>query len=248
MSPAFELRSVAHLMRPWGEPARDLNQLRADLAEAPDEVIFHHAVQYQLRNPGAEELASDDLSAWVRGVVQDAETAERISFAVQTQNASPADAREALLAVLDRLPENRRLERDAPQGSEFMFLTTVSVSYPTGRIVDSAQSAVEALVEEDPAVWFFHLIEEPWLRGVAPLPDWLTHIGEPRVAKWLREAAVSGLPIGKARSQLLRRWRRSQITRRLSHASESPELDRREAGRQAVASLMRRRPRAGKPS
>ena len=97
----FELRAVAHLVRPWGAPIRDLEQLRAGIGDAPAEVLFHHAVQYQLRHAGAGELPPDDFSAWIGGVVQDAETAERLSFAVQSQRSSPDAIRSALLGVLD---------------------------------------------------------------------------------------------------------------------------------------------------
>jgi hypothetical protein len=248
VSATFELQTVAHLMRPWGRVARDLDQLREGLASAPSEVLFHHAVQYQLRHPGAEELAPDDVSAWVRAVVHEGETAEQLSFAVQTSDASPAHLRDALVAVLDRLPAKRRQERSAPEGSEFVFLSTVSVVYPTGRVLADAAGAVEALTEDDPAVWFYHLIEEPWSRNVARLPEWLTAIGEPRLAGWLREAAASGLPIMKSRRQFLRRWRQSQIARRVSEAPGTSEHERSEAGRRTVASLMRRRARPDKTS
>jgi hypothetical protein len=248
VSGTFELQTVAHLMRPWGRVARDLDQLREGLASAPIEVLFHHAVQYQLRHPGAEELARDDLSAWVRAVVHDGETAERMSFAVQSAGGSPVQLREALVGVLDRVPAKRRQERSAPEGSEFVFLSAVSVVYPTGRALVDAPGAVEALTEDDPGVWFYHLIEEPWSRNTASLPEWLTSIGEPRLADWLREAAASGLPIMKSRRQLLRRWRQSQIARRVSEGPGSSEHERVEAGRRTVANLMRRRARPDKTS
>jgi hypothetical protein len=247
-NPAFELQTVAHLLQPWGQHVSNLEQLRDGLAKAPDEVIFHHAVQYQLRTPGAEELAHDDLSAWVRGVVQDTETAERLSFAVQSRSGSIGAMREELVAVLAAVPEKRRAARAISEGSELVFLAARSVSYPTGHSVADAQEAIEALVGDDCGVWFFHLIEEPWMRGVTPLMDWLQQIGEARVATWLSAAANSGLPIGKARAQLLRRWRRSQIARRLSEGSAATEFERREVGRQAIARLVRRRPSPGDAS
>jgi hypothetical protein len=244
----FELKTVAHLMRPWGKRARNLEQLRNGLASAPAEVIFHHAVQYRLRHPSAGELAPDDLSGWVRAVVHESETAERISFAVQTPNASAEQVRAALLEVLDRMPSKRREERGAPEGSEFVFLSALSVVFPIGRTIRDAQDAIEALTSDDPGVWFYHLIEEPWSGGAATLPEWLISIGEPRLALWLREAASSGRPIGKSRSQFLRRWRQSQIARRVSEGAGASEQERREASRRAVARLVRRQPRTDEPA
>jgi hypothetical protein len=240
----FELCAVAHLIRPWGRPAQDLDQLCEAIASAPDEVIFRHAVQYQLRHPGAAELPPDDFSAWIGGVLQDPETAERLSFAVQSQNTSPASARAALLGALEASPGRRRGSRDAPEGSPFVFLSATSLSFPTGIHIRAGQEAVDALGEADASVWFFHLIEEPWCReGRASLLEWLGRTGDRRLAEWLEEAARSGLPIEKARAQLLRRWHRSRIARRLAVATTSSEEVRREAGRRAVARLVRRRPR-----
>jgi len=243
VSHAFELQTVAHLMRPWGKPARNLEQLRSGLASAPDDVIFHHTVQYRLRHPSADELAPDDLSAWVRAVVHEGETAERMSFAVQAPNATASQMREALLQVLDRMPAKRREERGAPEGSEFVFLSALSVSYPIGLTVEDAPGAVEALTSDDPGVWFYHLIEEPWSGSAAKLPEWLVSIGEARLAGWLCEAAATGLPIEKSRSQLLRRWRQSQIARRVFEGTGASEQERREVSRRAVARLVRRQTR-----
>lgn len=237
----FELEAVTHLIRPWGEPAGDLERLRQGIAEAPDEVLFHHAVQYQLRHQGAEELPPDDWSAWIGGVVQDAETAERLSFAVQNRNTSASAVRAALLGVLDALPAKRRLGRSAPEGSEFPFLFATPVSFPTGTVVNDASELMEALFESDASVWFHHLIEEPWFgEGRAPLLEWLDARSDPRSARWIEEAGANGLPIGKARTQVASRWRRSRIAHRVTEAAASPPEVRREAGRQAIANLMRR--------
>ena len=237
----FELRHVVHLVRPSGRRARDLEQLRAGLAEAPVDTLFHHAVQYQLRDPGAEQLPPDDISAWIGGVVQDAETAERLSFVVQGAPAAPESLRSGMLEVLDAVPPKRRLKRDAPEGSEFQFHASVSLSFPTGTVLGEGREVVNALVESDASVWFFHLVEEPWTTGGrAPLLEWLGSRHEERLAGWLEEAAGSGLPIDKARARVLQRWRRSHIGRRLADVTMTTGAERREAGRQAIARLVRR--------
>jgi hypothetical protein len=238
---AVELRAVAHLIQPWGTPARDLDQLRDGIASAPIAVLFHHTVQYQLRHPGADELPPDDFSAWIGGVVQDSETAERLSFAVQGQSTSAASVRAALLGVLNTLPTSHRRERDAPEESAFLFLSATSVDYSMGVFAHDGQELMEALLEADAGVWFYHLVEEPWFRkGHASLLEWLLTTRDHRLAKWLVDAAGSGLPIEKARTQLHRRWRQSRIARQVTEAAASPEDARREVGRRVVARLVRR--------
>lgn len=241
MDAGFELSGVTHLIRPWGEPAGDLEQLRLGIAAAPPQVLFRHAVQYPLRDPGAEELPPDDFSAWIGGVVQDAETAERLSFVVQGGSTSPEALRRAALDVLGAIPERRRRERDAPAESRFQFLAAVSLSHPIGTTVRNGQELVEALAVADASVWFFHLVEQPcYGEGRAPLLEWLAATAERRLEAWLREAAGASLPIDKARRRLLGRWRRSRIGRRVTEATAHPHAVRREAGRQAVARLLRR--------
>ena len=223
----FELRAVAHLVRPWGAPIRDLEQLRAGIGDAPAEVLFHHAVQYQLRHAGAGELPPDDFSAWIGGVVQDAETAERLSFAVQSQRSSPDAIRSALLGVLDAIPGKRRAGREAPEDGAFLFRSASSVSFPTGLLVHDGDELLDALA------------------GRAPLLEGLHGTADPRLAAWLARAAESGRPIEKARTHVMGQWRRSRIARRLAEATTAPEHVRRAAARQAVARLVRRRRRPG---
>jgi hypothetical protein len=239
---AFELNGVAYLIRPWGAPAGDLEQLRHGIASAPEDVLFCHAVQYQLQHPGVHELPPDDFSRWIGGVLQDGETAERMSFVVQGCGPPFDHLRAALLEVLDAIPEKRRVRRTAPEGSAFPFMGATPVSFPTGTQVHDGQELIDALLAADACVWFLHLVQEPWFTpGRAPLLAWLDARAETRLAGWLAEAAADGLPIDRARSRAGGRWRRSRIGRQVAEATGSPESERREAARQAVAKLVRRR-------
>ncbi len=141
----FELQGVVHLVRPTGLRAQNLEELRKRIADAPERSLFFHTRQCQLRDPVGEELAPDDLSGWVGGVVQDRETAERLSFAIQSPSASAEELRAAALEVLDRLPEATRISRDAPADGAFVFLTAESVTLPTGVIVYSSGELVDEL-------------------------------------------------------------------------------------------------------
>jgi hypothetical protein len=244
-SEGFELRTVVHLIRPWGEAVHDLDELRGALAAAPDEVLFHHTVQVQLRDAAASELPPDDLSAWVAVVVQEREVAERLSFAVQNHNASPEEVRDALTLVLDALSPTERAARRAPLEGALQLLATESLAVPTGIVVRDAEQLMAALSGSDSGIWFHHVIEEPWFGGGrSPLIDWLAAEGESRLAEWLREAACPIHPLGRSRDRLLRRWRQSRLTRRLAEASSAPEDERRKVGRETVARLVRRVTRA----
>lgn len=237
--PGFPLRSVVHLVRPTGESARTLEDLRAGIAEASGRSLFFHTRHSRLRHPVGAETAPDDFSAWVHGVVQDREAAERISFVVQSRVDSVEQLREALLEALNRIPDSDR-SRGVPAEAEFVFLTLESVALETGVTVRTARETVHALTEADLGVWFYHLVEQPWFPDGPTLTEWLVGMGEDRVAKWLEEDAASGMPIETMRRRLLRRWRTSRLGRNVGEAAAATEDQRREVGRDVVARLVRR--------
>jgi len=237
---SYELRSVVHLVRPTGARARTLGELRTCIREAPPHSLFFHTRHTQLRNPAIEDSALDDFSAWVNGVVQDRETAERLSFAVESRSENPEALREGLLDALSRLSETTQESRGAPAEGEFVFLTIESVPLTTGTVVRSGRELVHALHGADASVWFYHLIEQPWFPDGPLVFDWLLAQGEDRLEHWLREDASSNQPIEVMRRRLLQRWRRSRLGRRISEAATAPEDTRREAGRATVARFVRR--------
>jgi hypothetical protein len=249
MSPgdgSFELSGVVHLVRPAGQEVHDLEELRLALTRASDRALFFHTAARLLRRPDCEELPPDDLSAWVGGVVQDRETAERMSYAVESCENSAEGLRAALLGVLDSVPEKQRIARDAPLGGEFVFLTADSVLVPTGERASDASELIELLAAADAGVWFFHLIEEPWFEpGSGPLVQWVKRHGKPRLAEWLEQIARSGRPLERMRERALRLWRLNRLGERIAAASLSTEGERREAGREAVSKLVRRISRSG---
>jgi hypothetical protein len=248
-SNTYELTSVVHLVRPAGEHARDLEALRAGIEQVGAESIFYHAIQGPLRRPDSRELPADDFSGWVNGVLQDRETAERMSFAVQGHGGSPEELRDGLLEALGSLSESQRRTRAAPIESEFVFLAAESVRVPIGSEVHGAEDLVEALTTADHGVWFYHLIEEPWYQAAAPsIVRWVQGIGESRLATLLEEESHSGRGLEEMRRRLLRRWRQRGIHGRVAAAAAATESERREAGRAAVAGLVRRITRTDGPA
>jgi len=238
---SYELVAVAYLTQPWSRPVADLEALRAAIATAPAGVLFHHAVQFPLRHPAADELPPDDFTAWVQNIVQDPATAERLSYAVQSHNGSADALRAALLDVLGALPDASRAGRRAPEGGELVLLSSTPVEFAERTLAPDAASVVASLVEDDAGVWFHHLTAEPWFTGRrATLLVWLETFAQDVLAAWLDELARSGQPIDVARRQLAQRWRRRSLPRRLAAASGEADVERREAGRRAVARLLRR--------
>jgi hypothetical protein len=244
----FELTSVVHLVRPAGARARNLESLRLWIAEATASTLFYHTVQCPLRRPDSTDLPPDDLSAWVSGVVQDRETAERLAFAVQGRSGSAADLRDALLEVLQSIPDRDRFSRAVPPESEFVLLTAESVAIPTGVVARDAESMMAALGEAEPGVWFYHLVEQPWYApGPAPIVRWARDRGDQLLAKILDEASHGGRGLAEMRRRALKRWSQGNLRARVAAATHASEQERREAGRAAVAGLVRRMTRVEAP-
>lgn len=238
---SFELTSVVHLVRPEGARARDLEALRLGIEGVHASSLFYHAIQCPLRRPDGRGLPPDDFSAWVNGVLQDRETAERLSFAVQGHGSSEAELRQALLDALTSVSEKDRRERAAPTESAFVFLAAETVRVPVGGSAHNADRLVEALTVADPSVWFYHLVEEPWYHpGTLPIVRWARGLGEQRLAHLLEEESRSGRGLEEMRRRVLRRWRQSRLHGRVAAAAAATESERREAGRAAVAGLVRR--------
>jgi hypothetical protein len=240
-SDTFELMSVIHLVRPAGERAGDLEQLRAGIARVDAATLFYHTLQCPMRWPESEEPRDDDLSTWVRGVVQDSETAERLAFAVQSHGGSATDLRGALLEVLESVPEPVRVSRDAPPEAAFSFLMSESVPVPTGTVAHDADELMNGLEASDLSAWFYHLYEQPWFEGGTPaMTRWLVEHGERRFADAVDEEARSGRGLATLRRRVLRRWRQNRLRSRVAAAAGHTEHERREHGRAAVAGLVRR--------
>ena len=148
---------------------------------------------------------------------------------------------DALVQVLLSVPEKARLQRAAPDEGDFVFLEMDSVAVETGRYASDSVELMQHLAEVEPVVIFYHLVEQPWLDPERPsLIHWVEKGGDRRLAEWLRLSLMSGLPLEEGRRRLMRRWRQSRLGRSVAEATASPEHERREAGRRAVAGLVRR--------
>jgi hypothetical protein len=236
----FELCTVAHLVRPTGRAAHDLETLLGMVGELSPAALFHHTIQHRLREPLGDEVARDDLSFWVGGVAQDPETAERLAFAIGEHSTSADDVRSAIRAVLEAVPERTRRARSVPEGGEFVFLEGESVVLPTGRTVVDVHDLHAALTEADNGVWFYHLIEEPWFQGRdAGLIGWLRALDRP-LADTLATEGANGQPLESVRKKVLGRWRRRALSRRLVEATGRPDDVRRAEAREVMGRLARR--------
>src|SRR3989442_9360845 len=238
--PPFELRGVVYLLQPAGHAVANLDELLTRIAAADAETIFLHTQMPRLRPHRDGEVPVDDLSGWVRGVVQDAATAERLAFAIQAANAEVADVRAAIVRVLEAVPPRTRVEHAAPPGGALVLLRFDLVEVPTGLAAHTPDELMEALAGSDRITWFHHLIEEAWLRpGPIPMAEWMRAAGAARLADILEREAASGRSVDELRVRALQRWRRSRIAIRVAEAARAGATDA--VGAQDAAERLARR-------
>jgi len=237
---AFEVCGAVHLIRPLGMSANSLQSLRHGIAAVEPASLFFHAVQPPLRAPASADLPPDDFSAWIGGVLQDHETSERLSFAVQRSGPGPEPLRTALIGVLER----SQRDHTVPEDAAFAFLAADTVPVPIVEC-DDLDTLFDALAGADASAWFYHLIEQPWFAGGRiEMTLALREAGAARLADRIDQLAASGIPLERLRRETLRTWRRSQLGSRMARAAASSDADRAGEGRDAIAKLARRIVRA----
>lgn len=233
----FELEGAVYLTAPTGASAVTLEDLRRCVAEASSASLFHHTQRRRLA--ADDETPPDELSGWVRGVVQDYETAERIGFAVQSASAGAEPLRKRILEALEDLPLSVRERRAAPEGGRLSFLAVHPVPVPTGLQAEDADDLARLLEQATRDVWFHHLVEEPWFEpGEPTLLEWMREAGGDSLAITLEREVRRRASIESVRAAVRRHRKRSAITTRVlsgEHAapSETRDLARRLARRVA---------------
>jgi len=234
----FPLNGVVYLVQPAGRVVANLEDLLARIAAADPETVFLHTQMPRLAPHADEDLPVDDLSGWVRGVVQDVATAERIRFAIYAANDEIEDVRRAIVRVLESTPG--RASHAAPPGGELALLRFDVVEVATGEAATTPAELMEQLARADRIVWFHHLIEEAWmLPGPTPIAEWLRARGARRLAESFEREAAGGRSVERMRARILQRWRRAGLASRLAERG-ADEAERASVSREAASRLARR--------
>ncbi|MEO5616156.1 MAG: DUF5752 family protein [Candidatus Eisenbacteria bacterium] len=241
----FPLSGAVYLKSPTRRSAAHLDDLTREVAESSGTSLFWHTQMAKLHDPFAEELPWDDLSTWVRGSLQDPETAERIAFAIQSSPTEIESLRANLLDVFESIPAGTRRRTVAPPGGELWLLSLHRAAIPTGVACTRVSELIDHLSTATADVWFHHLIEEAWLLpGETPLIEWMCVAGAEAMANRLEEDVRRGLNVRTLRAAAVGRWRRATAGTRIA-AGERKDSGAPSESRQLAARLARRAVRGG---
>ncbi len=237
MNGRFQFLTAAVLESPAGIVATDLPSLRSGIASAPAPSLFHHVTRVPARFPHARDLPANDFARWVRDALQLDELGERLAL----HGSNPVEPIEhlcaGLLESLDRAPARAR-ERRAADGEAFHFVTVQIVRTPLAAEADTTDAIVDAWSGIDLDAAFYHLIAAPVLgRPEEALIPWLRAHGAAGLASTAERMVQSGFPLARLHREIGVRWRRSRIARLLADRARTPESQRTEEGRAAMARL-----------
>jgi hypothetical protein len=198
-----------------------LAALREAIETAPPETLLYHVVRIGLRYPRARELPPHDFARWVEDELQDPEAAERLSFAGAPPYESLEELRARLLAAIGTSPRRREVrDDDARLGLLALRLIPVPLDLEAATPTDLV--ALWPTLGHD-CIWY-HLVDSALLPRHAPdaLLPWLEQSGAPRLAASARDALRAPRSAAGLHADIRRRWRRSEIARRLVERADRP--------------------------
>jgi len=153
----FEFKQCVSILKPTGEKAKSLRDLRKLISKTSAESIFHHTYQYFLKGHILEY--TNDFAHWAAESLEERALAERLSNIDPYTFKSIAHVRKELLMVIDDYLKNFPEPRDALIGEEFYFNETVTLIFPVEIKVKSLEEFVMALRHIDAGCIYFHFYE-----------------------------------------------------------------------------------------
>lgn len=129
----FQFRSMHPLIFLISRRAKNIEELRAGIAEVPDSSLFFHTHHELHQHEALSPEPPNDFAFWVRAVFQDPVLAERIAGLDLGALGSIPDIRRCLLEVIDGVTgEDAFADRNVPRGMEFHFMKALTFVLPTG--------------------------------------------------------------------------------------------------------------------
>ena len=176
----FRFRDCSLTIVSLGRSARNLRELRSELAAVPTGCIAHHFYDALLRPSFDDREYRNDFAAWTRRMLRDAPLAERLSVVDPLDCADFEDVRDRLIEIVEeRLAEDVR-QSEVPEGMEFRFLRSQQVFFDTGARATTIRELREILPKTTTGSVFYHFVNARF-RSPDKRDDystWLLRFGE----------------------------------------------------------------------
>lgn len=202
-SEPFRFRARFALSFATGRAARSLAELRAGIAELPDEVLYEHTHAFLAGHEALVPEPSNDFAPWAADALDDPALAERLAAVDVLGFSTLAELRREFLRILDEALA-RGPGRPAPEDGAFHFKSAVRFSVPTGKEARTLAEFAAAVERAGPSTLYLHLYEAK-LRsgGASDFSLWLEkEMGEPELAAAVGELDLYGWTLNDIRRRL----------------------------------------------
>ncbi|GBE00257.1 hypothetical protein BMS3Abin07_02307 [bacterium BMS3Abin07] len=153
----FEFKQCINILKSTGEKAISLRELRKQIASVSDVTIFHHTYQYFMKGHILEY--TNDFAQWIGENLEEAALSEQIANIDPYEYSQISELREKLLNVIDEYFDNFPEPRDTLPGSEFYFVETITLIFPSGVKAKNLAEFLIAIRYIDAASIYYHFYE-----------------------------------------------------------------------------------------
>jgi len=171
-----------------GLRARDLSELAAIAARAPEACIYHHTHRFLQQHQHLSPEPPNDFAYWVTTVLGEKELGEELASIDTVQFCSVQDLREKIVTTIERYLERSAgaPRRSASADDAFHFVKSISFVLATNHVAHDLPSFADCLAKVPVESLYFHIFEAR-LRLGKPSNDfslWLAgSLGEAKLAE-----------------------------------------------------------------
>ncbi len=140
--------------------AHNLQELLADLKEAPGSSIFYHTHHRFLAHHFQKPFVYNDFAIWASAAVQTEELAEKLGILDLRRFTSIRQLRETIVAIVEEyLRQTDGHLRSALPGHEFHFCKSKSFIMPTGIVAETPAALATTVPAITNVSLYFHFVE-----------------------------------------------------------------------------------------
>jgi hypothetical protein len=155
----FLIRGCTLVVLSTGISAQNLRELRAGLEQAPADSIYHHFWGRFLQAHFDEPQFNNDFASWVRHVLREKESAERLSVINPADFDDLEGLRAELIDVIETALDEQEMVPWARFDQQFHFLRSQIIVFDTGLDASDPAELARLIPTMSPGMIFYHFID-----------------------------------------------------------------------------------------
>ncbi|MDD3818690.1 MAG: DUF5752 family protein [Actinomycetota bacterium] len=155
----FKFYDYTMLISPTGQKASNLKEFLNIIEQSEDKVLFHHLYQSHARYDQRVGEFPNDFANWAAYDLEDLALAEKLANFDPYDYKTVAEAKEALVTIIEEHMWDLPTIPWVRKGSEFYFSSATTVITPLGIEVSDLKGFRDALNEIPASSLYFHFYE-----------------------------------------------------------------------------------------